>query len=191
VNVTRNALFAALVETGLPVETGTGAQTKFNRSKLGIPKTHAFDAACVGDVTSITHWHRPALAIKATGRGSYRRTRLTAYGFPRGYLIRAKQVHGFQTGDLVRAVVPTGKKAGVHIGRVAVRATGSFNIGTVQGISYRYCSLLQRGDGYSYSFQPKADATGERDAVHLPKASTAAQSTLYLPGLKAEVSRAN
>lgn len=43
------------------------------------------------------------------------------------------------TGDLVRAVVPKGKKTGTHVGRVAVRKTGSFNIitrtETVQGIS--------------------------------------------------------
>jgi hypothetical protein len=72
--------------------------------------------------------------------------------------MRQKQVQGFQTGDHVRADVPHGKKAGVHTGRVAVRATGSFNIQTamtvVQGISHRYCKLVQRGDGYAYSLQP-------------------------------------
>jgi hypothetical protein len=76
------------------------------------------------------------------------------HGFPRGYIMRRKQVHGFQTGDLVKAQVPQGKKAGTYKGRVAVRATGSFNIktgnGVVQGISYRHCSLIQRGDGYGY-----------------------------------------
>jgi hypothetical protein len=35
-------------------------------------------------------------------RGSYRRTRLNRFGFPRGYLMRRKQVRGFQTGDLSR-----------------------------------------------------------------------------------------
>ena len=30
-------------------------------------------------------------------------------------------------GDLVQAVVPSGKKAGTHVGRVAVRSSGSFN----------------------------------------------------------------
>ena len=69
--------------------------------------------------------------------------------------MRQKRVHGFATGDRVRAVVPTGKKAGTHIGRVAVRATGSFNIQTghrvIQGIGYRYCQVIQRADGYGYS----------------------------------------
>ena len=57
---------------------------------------------------------------------------------------------------MVRADVPHGRKAGTHTGRVAVRASGSFNVqtasGTVQGIAARYCTVLQRGDGYSYTF---------------------------------------
>ncbi|MBK1648013.1 RRXRR domain-containing protein [Rhabdochromatium marinum] len=64
----------------------------------------------------------------------------------------------FQTGDRVIAEVPNGKKAGSHVGRVAVRKTGSFNIqttqGVIQGISHRYCQVLQRADGYDYSFTP-------------------------------------
>lgn len=72
----------------------------------------------------------------------------------------------------------------LEAGRVAVRATGSFNIqtaeGVVQGISHRHCTLIQRADGYGYS-QRGAPA----------KASTAARSPLYLTGLKADVSRGN
>jgi len=63
-------------------------------------------------------------------------------------------VKGFQTGDIVRAEVLTGKKVGIYVGRVAVRTTGSFNIatanGTVQGISHRFCTPIHRCDGYSY-----------------------------------------
>ena len=159
VNATRWALFAALQASGLPVATSSGGRTKYNRSRLDIPKTHALDAACVGQVDPVQGWNRPVLAIKATGRGAYGRTRTFKNGFPRGVLIRQKRVQGFQTGDWVRAEVPKGKKAGVHVGRVAVRATGSFNLqtahGTLQGISHRYCRLLQRADGYGYFFQPK------------------------------------
>ena len=75
-----------------------------------MPKTHALDAVCVGEVEAVTDWRRPTLAIKATGRGSYQRTRLDKYGFPRGYLMREKSVKGFQTGDMVRATVTKGKK---------------------------------------------------------------------------------
>jgi hypothetical protein len=53
----------------------------------------------------------------------------------------------------VRAVVTNGKKAGRYTGRVAVRASGSFNLttrtGTVQGISFKHCRLIHRCDGYT------------------------------------------
>jgi hypothetical protein len=112
VNSTRWALYAALKGTGLPVEVGTGGRTKFNRSRLGIPKTHALDAVCVGQVAAVHGWNVLTLGIQCAGRGSYQRTRLNRHGFPRGYLTRSKRHFGFQTGDMVRAVVPTGRKAG-------------------------------------------------------------------------------
>jgi RRXRR protein/HNH endonuclease len=167
VNSTRWALFSALKQTGLAVKTGSGGRTKWNRSRLSIPKTHALDAACVGVVESIPQWQRPTLTIKATGRGSYQRTRLNAYGFPNGYLIRKKTVNGFQTGDLVVATVTSGKKIGVHAGRVAIRASGSFNIqtaaGVVQGISHKHCRIIQRNDGYGYTQSPFFSNTPKRD----------------------------
>jgi hypothetical protein len=154
VNSTRWALWRRLHGADLPLSSGSGGRTKWNRTRLGIPKSHALDALCVGVVDSIYNWQLPVLSIKACGRGSYKRTRLTAHGFPRGYLTRQKRIHGFQTGDRVRAVVRFGKQAGVHTGRVAVRATGSFNLqtitGTIQGISHTHCRRLQRADGYTY-----------------------------------------
>jgi hypothetical protein len=169
VNATRWALLNALKTTGLPVETGSGGRTKFNRTRLNIPKTHALDAACVGAVDQVRDWNRPVLSIRATGRGTYSRTRTFKNGFPRGYLMRRKRVHGFQTGDWVRAEVPTGQKAGVHVGRVAIRRTGSFNVqtpgGTVEGLSYRYCRVLQRADGYGYTIQTKPVTEDARRAA--------------------------
>ena len=95
------------------------------------------------------------LAIKSTGRGARKRTRLTAHGFPRGYLSPKKSHFGFRTGDVVAAAVTKGVHAGAYQGRVAVRASGSFNIQTkfttVQGIAHRFCSILQRADGYAYA----------------------------------------
>ena len=45
--------------------------------------------------------------------------------------------------------------AGRQVGRELVRASGSFDVATVtgrvQGISYRYCHVVARGDGYAYS----------------------------------------
>lgn len=180
VNSTRLALLGALKGTGLVVESGTGGCTKWNRSRLGIPKTHALDAVCVGEVRLVEGWQRPTLNIKATGRGSYQRTRLNAYGFPRGYLMRRKSVQGFQTGDNVKAVVPKGKKAGIHVGRVAVRASGSFNIqtaqGVIQGLSHRHCRITQRADGYGYSWLSARNLTaGTKLPAFLPQPAFAAR----------------
>lgn len=161
VNTVRWALVGALRAMSLPLELGSGGQTKWNRIRLGMPKTHSLDAACVGVVEKVHDWNRPVLVIGCTGHGSYQRTRLTAHGLPRGYLTRKKWMHGFRTGDLVRATVPSGKKAGVYTGRVAVRSTGNFNIrtreGVIQGIQARYCSLLCRADGYSYHTEGRGD----------------------------------
>ena len=195
VNATRWALANALQATGLPVELASGGQTKFNRCTLGIPKTHALDAACVGTLQSIENWQCPTLTLKATSRGSYQRTRLDKFGFPRGYLMRTKRVHGFGTGDMVRAEVPSGVKAGIHIGRVAIRASGSFNIQSyqdgksvvVQGISHRHCRVIQRADGYGYFFNRANNAKREQAR---PQARNAARSALCLSGMNAEVSRA-
>jgi 5-methylcytosine-specific restriction endonuclease McrA len=160
VNSTRWAVYRAFQATGLSVETGTGGRTKYNRTRRGWPKTHWQDAACVGASTPVDlRIATPTvLLITATGRGLHSRTKLDKYGFPRLRLPRQKRFFGFQTGDMVEAIVLSGKKRGRYVGRVAVRATGSFNIttatGTVQGLHARFCRLLQRADGYRYATQP-------------------------------------
>lgn len=189
VNSTRWVLFNALRDFGLPVSSGTGGQTKFNRTRLGIAKGHALDAACVGEVADVRRPATLVLQVKATGRGSHCRTRLNVYGFPRGYLMRAKTVNGFRTGDMVIANVPKGKKVGCHKGRVAVRATGSFNIQTgtqvIQGISHKHCKVTQRADGYGYSY------VINQDSKPTEKQGRASHGALSLPHLKEWVSRAN
>ena len=156
VNSTRKALLQELEKLGLPVKTGTGAQTKFNRTRLSLPKEHWIDALCVGKVDEVHGTDKRPLFIKCTGRGSHQRTRVDAFGFPRGLCMRKKMIHGFQTGDIVEATVPKGKKQGILSGRIAVRGRGTFVIrtdkGNVDGISWKYCRLLSRNDGYGYSF---------------------------------------
>jgi hypothetical protein len=65
--------------------------------------------------------------------------------------VRQKAFCAFQTGDVVRAIVVQGKQAGQHVGRVAVRQSGSFRVGKADGISWRACRLLHRLDGYDYN----------------------------------------
>ncbi|MEA5505051.1 RNA-guided endonuclease IscB [Halotia wernerae UHCC 0503] len=156
VNTTRFALLETLKSTGLSVETGSGGLTKFNRTQQGLDKSHWLDAACVGTSTPILKIKgiRPLL-ITANGHGSRQSCRTDKYGFPSRHVPRHKFVQGFQTGDIVKAIVTKGKKIGTYIGRIAVRSTGSFNISTkdglVQGISYKYCTTIHKKDGYGYA----------------------------------------
>ena len=94
------------------------------------------------------------LRIVATGCGNRQVCKMDKHGFPRTSAKTVKRVHGFQTGDIVEAVVTRGKKRGTYVGRVAVRLNGYFNIrtssGTIQGIHYKYCKITQRIDGYTY-----------------------------------------
>jgi 5-methylcytosine-specific restriction endonuclease McrA len=159
VNASRWALFHRLETTGLPIEVGTGGRTKWNRTQQSLPKAHWIDAACVGASTpKRIHMEgiRP-LSITAVGHGTRQMCGTDKYGFPVRHRTRQKRHFGFQTGDLVQAAVPLGlKTVGRHTGRVVVRASGSFDLATaagrVQGVSYRYCQVISRSDGYSYGY---------------------------------------
>jgi 5-methylcytosine-specific restriction endonuclease McrA len=157
VNATRWNLYAKLKDTGLPVEVGTGGRTKYNRTVRGLAKTHYWDAACVGVSTPIkliTTGVKPLLMV-AKGHGTRQQCRTDQWGFPIRYCSRTKVHKTFQTGDIVKAIVTSGKKIGTYVGRIATRATGSFNISTrdglVQGISHKYCKHIHKKDGYSYA----------------------------------------
>jgi hypothetical protein len=156
VNATRWRLYECLKALGLPVECSSGGLTKFNRITRNLEKAHWLDAACVGKSTPTeldTQGIVPLL-IKATGQGSRQMCRMDRYGFPRTGPKQARQVKGFQTGDIIRAVVTCGVHVGTYVGKVAVRVTGSFNITTctrtIQGISHRFCTVLHHRDGYRY-----------------------------------------
>ncbi|MCY0908746.1 MAG: RNA-guided endonuclease IscB [Sulfobacillus thermotolerans] len=157
VNSTRWALFEALKGTNLPVEIGTGGRTKWNRKQQGYPKKHWIDAACVGQSGSHVRLRSEAqvLRIIAKGHGSRQMQNVTKQGFPKGRAKSRQKIYfGFQTGDMVRAIVPSGKRSGTHVGRVLCRKTGRFDIttehGRQEGISYRHCRAIHRMDGYGY-----------------------------------------
>jgi hypothetical protein len=164
VNATRWALYHRLCATGLPVETGSGGRTTYNRTVRSLPKTHWLDAACVGTSTPPQVHIRvtKVLEIRASGRGSHCRTRTDKYGFPRLAMTRVKKHFGFQTGDLAKAVVTSGKKVGVYTGRVAVNKAGRFNIttltDTINGLGHRFFTLLQHSDGYGYQLRSASES---------------------------------
>lgn len=156
VNSTRWHLYEALQATGLPVEVGTGGRTRWNRTRLGLPKAHWIDAACTGASTPeclhVIHVH-PWL-LQATGWQRRQMCLMSKHGFPRTRTKGPSRVQGLRTGDQVCAVVPKGSKAGTYLGRVAIRARGSFNLttrwGLITDIAARFCCRLQMRDGYLY-----------------------------------------
>ncbi|MDJ0530985.1 MAG: hypothetical protein QNJ70_00595 [Xenococcaceae cyanobacterium MO_207.B15] len=127
VNSTRWKLFNFLKKLGLPISTGSGGLTKFNRKKLKVPKTHWQDASCVGQVPdNLVFKTNHPLLIKATGHGTRQRCRTNKFGFPKSHAPKAKFFRGFQTGDLVSASIPKGKLAGQYTGKIAIRFRPSF-----------------------------------------------------------------
>lgn len=158
VNSTRRELFRRLQNVGLPLETGSGGRTKYNRILHGLSKMHWCDAACVGASTpeSLSIEAVVPLFITATGHGRRKMCNTNDLGFPISHRKRRRRYFGFQTGDQVRAVVPEGFAAvGTHVGRVMVRARGNFDIITPQGrvasVPQRFCHPTSRNDGYSYT----------------------------------------
>ncbi len=147
VNSTRWKLFNSLKEFGLEIETGTGGLTKYNRTKQGLSKTHWLDAACVGrstpdclDVEVI----KP-LIITATGRGSRQMVKPDKYGFPRtSSKLKQKKFFGFQTGDIVKAIVTKGKKIGTYTGLSRdTPETGHYALYSLPILSFsNYCQAI-------------------------------------------------
>ena len=157
-NATRWELYTRLKETGLPVECGTGARTKMRRIRAGFPKSHYYDACCVGAGTpgALVIAQKYISVWTAVGRGSRKLCKTDKHGFPISHRSGKKNHFEFQTGDIVTATVPRGKYMGRHTGRVAARANGSFDIKDsagkriAQSVLHKHCRLLQRNSGWHY-----------------------------------------
>jgi hypothetical protein len=156
VNTIRYKVGDVLKKTGLPTTFWSGGRTKKNRTEQGYNKDHWVDAACTGITGEKVYISRKLipLTITATGHGSRQMCRVNQYGFQRTRAKQQSRIHGFTTGDIIIANVPSGKKKGIYTGRVAVRASGYFNIttnnATVQGINYKHCQTIHCRDGYHY-----------------------------------------
>ena len=156
VNSPRWRLYNSLKELGLPLITGSGGQTKFNRQRLKVPKSHWQDASCVAEVPdNLVFKTKQPLLIKATGHGTRQRCRPDQFGFPKSHAPRAKFFRGFQTGDLVKASVNQGKFAGQYTGRIAIRFRPSFVLQLSDkkfDVHPKYLTHIHRNDGYNYAF---------------------------------------
>ena len=160
VQAARNYMVREITKLVADTTTHEAWMTKYNRDEIGLPKEHYYDALSVGEIpNNFNFFTDKVLIISAKGRGSRQMCHVDKFGFPRTFAKTSKIIKGFQTGDIVKAVVTKGLKVGEYLGRIAVRATGAFNIetksGLVRDIGYKYCRLIQRGDGYSYSYNER------------------------------------
>jgi 5-methylcytosine-specific restriction endonuclease McrA len=145
VNSTRWKLFEVLNSTDLPVLTGSGGLTKFNRVRLELPKAHWIDAACVGVVDGLKFLVSKILSVKATGHGCRRLVRMDKFGFPCSKP-RQTYSHSWQTGDI--AIAPNGER-----GRVVVQSATRLEVrvaGKRIGGKLAAFKCVHRKDGYSY-----------------------------------------
>lgn len=163
VNSTRWKLYNTLLAIFDEVEVGSGASTKMNRIKGALPKEHYYDACSVGLSTPEKFYFKTntVLLVRAKGRGSRYRSGTDKYGFPIRYMPKTKYICGFQSNDMVKAIVPKGKYKGVHYGTISMRTTGRCDIKDLlavriaQGIDSKFCKILQRFDGYAYFSQKR------------------------------------
>ena len=168
VNSYRNYLINNLRGFADELEFASGGKTKYNRLEvLKLSKDHHIDALCVGEVPEggFKNLNQPVLYIKAMGRGNRLRGNTNACGIITvKYKDNAKAftktndegefTHCFMTGDIVKANIPKGKYAGNYTGRITIRKGGTFALKTKENkfdANYKYCKILQRADGYSYS----------------------------------------
>ena len=166
VSSSRRYLEKHLFQIFRDVECSSGGRTKYNRIRLGYSKEHHYDALCVGTVPEKGYHDRTNgyyLYAKATGRGTRLRGAVNQCGvIITKWTSRKKNFFGFQTGDIVVAEVPHKiprpyKYEGRFVGRVMVRASGSFDIRTTDGklatVKAGFCRLLQANSGCAYSME--------------------------------------
>jgi 5-methylcytosine-specific restriction endonuclease McrA len=144
VNSTRWALFNTLKEIGLPVTTGSGGLTKFNRTRLNLPKTHWVDAACVGKVHQLELLTTVPLTVKSTGKGTRRLCRINKHGFPCSNP-RQSYDHGWNTGDIAAGKGVTGRVVVQSATRLEIR----INKSRIGGQLVDFKKLYSK-DSYSY-----------------------------------------
>jgi 5-methylcytosine-specific restriction endonuclease McrA len=149
VNATKNKLVQVLSSIKT-VFTSTGAQTKYNRIRLNLDKKHWIDAACVGDVDTLTFRTNQPLRVTCKGQGGRQKAALNKYGYPVRYN-PLKPIKGWCSGDIAKNQLSTA------FGRVNPRTgSNSFNF-TVPGmkavnVHVKNLIRIHRKDGYTYSF---------------------------------------
>ena len=160
-------LVKRLKSRGLTIRTTTGADTAHARKQLGIPKTHADDAACCGNNRTVTQLREPA-RLKAVGHGrrkqikglpetAYLIWRLKPRGVRRrvpcpGHAHHPNSVHGVQTGEIVQVLSQKGWVRGrAQVEAARNRVTVKSRNRTASSSRASYVRRLAPRNGYTES----------------------------------------
>ncbi len=90
--------------------------------------------------------------IKEKLHGKRQRCGTNRYGFPIRHAPSCKFFMGFQTGDIVKANISTGKYAGTYTGRIAIRFKPSFKLitgGKRFDVHPKYLQVIHKADGFA------------------------------------------
>lgn len=174
VNSTRNAV----VETAKKhssVRCWTGGRTKFNRTSQNLIKTHALDAACVGESGAkiVLKTDQP-LIVDCKGHGSRQSRRVNASGFP-AVTVKIDKATGKKivkaiepkidythatAGDVVKVNLLKDRKhvkAGTYDSRVKTPIPKGVEVvilGHRISVEMKLVKFIYRSDGYAYRFTP-------------------------------------
>lgn len=178
-NATRYFIWNKLKER-YDVEGGCGARTKWNRVNSGLPKTHYYDACCVGKSTpeEFIFKTEDILNIKSEGRGLRQRMMCDKYGFPKMHRPRTKDFKGFYGKSMIKAKGEIGVLT-------SPRTSGQFTFTTSDdkkvSSTYKKCKLIQRFNGYSYKLSKRENKLKlkKMKRIILPKQPKEGQMKLF------------
>jgi 5-methylcytosine-specific restriction endonuclease McrA len=174
VNSTRFAVVKAAKKHS-SVKCWTGGRTKFNRTSQNLIKTHAIDAACVGESgAKIFFKTRQTFMVGCKGHGSRQSRRVNASGFPvitvkvdkktgkkvvKAIEPKANYTHA-TAGDVVEVSLIKDRKhvkAGVYNSRVKSPTPKGVEV-VIDGhritVEMKFIKFVHRSDGYAYRFNP-------------------------------------
>ncbi|HNR64956.1 MAG TPA: RNA-guided endonuclease IscB [Atribacterota bacterium] len=164
VNSSRKRMYEELKQFNLPIRIGSGGRTKWNRIRQGLPKTHWFDACCIGVMgeEKLKLNINVVLEIGCCGRGRYKICDTDKYGFPKAWRGRDKKTgkchkvyQGFTGQSIIRAEY---KGKIVKVLLVSPRMKGSFTMQVGNNkisVSPKKCSYIQRFQGYKLRYITK------------------------------------
>ena len=159
VNTALPAIVRDLQTTGLPVAPTDAATVAWNRQRLGVPKTHCYDAALQGSgFTTVASLPSTVLQLRSSNGRSKQKANVDRDGTPIGNLFRAQQ-------RLPRHQREHGPAAG-HCGRHQRYGTELIATGDTVQLPYRDRILTGRA---------VMKSRGTRAAIHGTKPSASAK----------------